>query len=143
MGEIEDKKYFDSLRVCDQVNFIGAKYGIEKHAIFSISSLFVLPSYSENFGISIAEAMTYKIPVITTTGTPWQEIKENDAGWWIELTQENIDNTMSEALSCNDVKLKAKGKRGFDIIKHYTWDKQALNLKQAYEEVLNKKKENK
>ena len=59
--------------------------------------------------------MSYKIPVITTTGTPWQEIKENDAGWWLELNQENIDNAIDEALNCSDNELKAKGNNGFDI----------------------------
>ena len=43
--------------------------------------------------MAIAESMSYKIPVITTTGTPWQEIKENDAGWWLELNQENITSS--------------------------------------------------
>ena len=140
VGGIEDKKYFDSLEQVKGMHFLGAIDGIEKHTLFSISSLFVLPSKSENFGMSIAEAMSYKIPVITTTGTPWREMKEKDAGWWVELNQKNIDNAIDEALSCSDNELKAKGKRGFDIIKNYSWGIQAEKMKKCYEEILKNKK---
>jgi len=137
VGGVEDQGYFDDLDKVDGVYFLGALDGIQKHTIFSISNIFVLPSITENFGMAIAESMSYKIPVITTTGTPWQEIKENDAGWWLELNQENIDNAIDEALNCSDNELKAKGNNGFDIIKNYTWDKQALKMKQTYEGILN------
>jgi glycosyltransferase involved in cell wall biosynthesis len=141
VGGVEDEKYFKTLSLVDNIHFLGALDGIQKHTIFSISSLFVLPSKTENFGISIAEAMCYKLPVITTTGTPWQEIKEKDAGWWVELSQENIDNAIDEALVCGDDKLKAKGNIDFDIIRSYTWDKQALKMKQKYEEILENKRD--
>ena len=80
--------------------------------------------------------MCYKIPVITTTGTPWQELKENNAGWWVQLNQENIDNALIMALKCSDKELKIKGTRCYDIIKNYTWDKQALKMKNTYEKLL-------
>jgi glycosyltransferase involved in cell wall biosynthesis len=139
VGGVEDKRYFDSLEKLDRVHFLGALDGIEKHTLFSISSLFLLPSKTENFGMAIAEAMSYRIPVITTQGTPWKELQDNDAGWWIELSQENLDNALEEALSCEISDLKAKGNRGFDIIKNYTWETQALKMKESYEEILKNK----
>lgn len=139
VGEVEDKKYFNGIKKVEGAHFLGALDGMEKHTLLSISSLFVLPSRTENFGMAIAEAMSYKIPVITTTGTPWKEIKDKDAGWWVELSQVNIDNALEEALHCSKKELKAKGCKSFDIIKHYTWDKQALKMKQTYENILNNK----
>jgi glycosyltransferase involved in cell wall biosynthesis len=143
IGGVEDKSYFEDIEKVDGVHFLGELDGIKKHTLFSISSLFVLPSRTENFGMVIAEAMSYKIPVITTKGTPWQEIKDKDAGWWVELSQVNIDNALEEALQCSKKELKAKGCKSFDIIKHYTWDKQALKMKQTYENILNNKMKNK
>ena len=55
----------------DTVNFVGPVYGKQKESIFKESHAFILPTYSENFGIAIAEAMSWGLPVITTTGTPW------------------------------------------------------------------------
>jgi glycosyltransferase involved in cell wall biosynthesis len=136
VGGIEDKNYFNSLEKVDGVKFLGQLDGLQKHTIFSISDLFVLPTYTENFGIAIAEAMSYKLPVITTTGTPWREIKEKDAGWWIELNQKNLDRALEEALNCDKECLKSKGENGYNIIKNYTWDKQAIKMKEVYKKIL-------
>jgi len=136
VGGVEDRSYFDKLEKVTGICFLGMLDGLDKHTIFSISSLFVLPSKSENFGMSIAEAMSYKIPVITTKGTPWKEIEENNSGWWIDLTQENIDNAIDEALGCTCHELKSKGSKGLDIIRKYTWDVQAKKFEKAYENIL-------
>jgi len=42
--------------------------------------VFILPSKSENFGHAIYEAMTVGRPVITSYFTPWNNLKENNAG---------------------------------------------------------------
>lgn len=143
VGGIWNKDYFNSLEKVDGIQFLGQLDGIQKHTIFNISNLFVLPTYTENFGMAIAEAMSYKLPVITTTGTPWSEIKDNNAGWWIELSPENLDKALEEALNCDDKCLTLKGENGYNIIKNYTCEKQALKMKKAYEEILNKKEKKK
>jgi len=54
--------------------FTGAVYGDEKDALYRMADLFVLPSFTENFGVVVTDALSYGIPVITTKGTPWQEL---------------------------------------------------------------------
>ena len=49
--------------------------------MFRDSDAFVLPTYSENFGIAIAEAMSWGLPVITTTGTPWSALSDPSMGY--------------------------------------------------------------
>lgn len=43
----------------------------QRDALYRSADIFVLPSLSENFGIVVAEAMSYGVPVLTTNETPW------------------------------------------------------------------------
>jgi glycosyltransferase involved in cell wall biosynthesis len=46
----------------------GLLLGEEKNAAFFDADYFILPTYSENFGIAAFEALAYGVPVLTTTG---------------------------------------------------------------------------
>ena len=63
--------------------FTGALSDDEKWAACARADLFALPTYSENFGIVVAEALWAGVPVITIKGTPWQELEERKCGWWM------------------------------------------------------------
>lgn len=66
-GEIEQgKKIADELGVGEQTIFLGWVSGIEKKRIFSLASVFCLPSYAEGFPMAVLDAMSYGLPVITT-----------------------------------------------------------------------------
>ena len=54
----------------DVVKYIGNIEESQKWSIYQNCDLFILPSFSENFGIVIAEALSQRLPVITTKGTP-------------------------------------------------------------------------
>ena len=143
VGGVDDKKYKKSLDrlivnsgINDRVHFLGMLNGKARIDAYNASNFFVLPSQTENFGIVIAEAMAAKLPVITTHGTPWQEIEEHDAGWWVELNQENIDYSLAEALSSSEDELNRKGLNGFALIQKYEWIYQALKMKKVYEWIL-------
>jgi len=49
-----------------QVFYIKAQYDKNLIACYKNSDLFVLPSYTENFGLTIFEAMSQKIPVVVS-----------------------------------------------------------------------------
>ncbi len=57
--------------------FTGPVYGQDKDALHRVADLFVLPSFTENFGVVVTDALSYGIPVITTKGTPWSELLGN------------------------------------------------------------------
>jgi glycosyltransferase involved in cell wall biosynthesis len=58
---------------------MGPVYGKEKNDHYAKADLFVLPTYSENFGVVVVEALAQGCPVITTKGTPWQELQGRPA----------------------------------------------------------------
>lgn len=48
--------------------------------VFSHALVYIQPSESENFGHSLAEALSAGLPVITSHNTPWQELTAHKAG---------------------------------------------------------------
>lgn len=93
------KKEIYALGLEPNIEYVGSVEGKEKDHLFRESELFILPSYSENFGIVVAEALAYGLPVLTTTGTPWSGLIERQCGWCVEPTEQEIGNALNIALS--------------------------------------------
>lgn len=94
--QLKDMILLKKLQNCVQI--IPPVFGESKRRLYYESSLFILPTYSENFGMVIAEAMSCGVPCITTNGTPWQELNDKNLGWCIELNQKNLISTISKAI---------------------------------------------
>lgn len=75
------KKDVERLGLTGIVSFVGYVSGKKKEDLFISSDFFVLPTYSENFGNVVAEALKYGKPVITTNKTPWSEIETQMSGY--------------------------------------------------------------
>ena len=82
-----------------------------------------MPTYSENFGIVVAEALSYGIPVITTTGTPWKILEENNCGWYIEPQLESLKKALLEAFEINKNDYSIKSKNAINLSKSFNWKK--------------------
>lgn len=78
------------------VTFLGPVYGEARWQLIREADAVVLPSYSENYGLIVAEALASATPVITTTGTPWQCVADSEAGWWVAPTVEGIAGALAE-----------------------------------------------
>ena len=102
-----------------KIEFVGPVYGVEKWQMVRDADVVVLPSYSENFGLIVAEALASGTPVMTTTGTPWQAIEANDCGWWIEPNVEAIKRTLKAIQLTSSDDLRMKGQRGRTLIEEY------------------------
>ena len=98
---------------------------------YGIASLFLLPSHSENFGLSIAEALAHGVPVVVTDTTPWGRINQNGAGWCVSW--EEYRDAIRQATSEHSESLKLRGASGRDwVSKEYSWDKWAAVLSDFY-----------
>lgn len=115
-----DKEYIENLnqsaKNIKNVNFVGAKYGEDKWDFLRSADVMVLPTYSENFGIVIAEALAVGVPVITTQGTPWEDLEIHKCGWWINLSVSNLSLTLEEAMDTSTNDLAIMGSSGRELV---------------------------
>lgn len=117
----------------ERVVIAGPLFGEAKQAAYRNADLFVLPSYSENFGIVVAEALGFGVPVLTTTGCPWQELQTHKCGWWVEPTPAGIETALNEALRTTNEELSSMGRRGRRLVeKNYQWSGIAERMLEFY-----------
>ena len=113
-------------------------HGSDKDTAYQNADLFVLPSYSENFGIVVAEALGYGVSVLTTTGCPWQELEMHRCGWWVDPTPRGIEAGLRAAVGCENTVLFDMGRRGRLLVERkYQWPGIAERMLEFYDWVLN------
>jgi len=116
----------------DAIKFTGPLYHELKWRAYSQADLFILPTFTENFGIVVAEALAAGVPVITTTGAPWRDLVEYRCGWWIDIGVEPLVQALREATSLGEG-LKEMGERGRKLVlEKYTWPKIAKDIISVY-----------
>ena len=116
-GPVSDENYFKlmlkRIRINNLENKIFYKGSVfekqNKDQIFKNANAFILPSKSENFGISIGEALSHGLPVLTTNETPWKLIDEYKAGYIFPFSKENITTYLNKLFSLNDEALYQMG----------------------------------
>lgn len=105
-----------------------------KTALLTIADLFVLPSYYENFGIAVAEAMAVGTPVVISKGIYiWEDVEKAQGGW---VGNGNIDEIASliETALTNPQERQQRGLNAQNYaLNYYSWDVIAQQMIQAYQ----------
>ncbi|WP_204138993.1 hormogonium polysaccharide biosynthesis glycosyltransferase HpsP [Halomicronema sp. CCY15110] len=121
------------------VTLTGYVAGDTKAALLQAADLFVLPSYYENFGISVAEAMLAAIPVVISDQVHiWETIQQTDSGWICECTVESVTTQLQAALQSPEERTQ----RGLNAQRcakdHYSWGAIAESAIGIYQNLLAK-----
>ncbi len=130
------KARVEKLKLTNKIRFLGLLRGQERLDAFAASSLFVLPSHTENFGMCVVEALASGLPVVTTKGTPWKRLDESGCGWSINLSEENLYSALYEALSSQASELKLKSDNARELSKEYDLRVLAHKYQQLYDYAL-------
>lgn len=116
------------------VHVRGGAYGDDRREFLEDCDLFVCPTFSENFGIAIAEAMERGKPVITTTGTPWSILKRERMGWWVDASPPALAEALAEALAASPETLRVMGDRcRSHVVNSYSWEGVVDRMRAVYE----------
>ena len=119
------------------VAFVGEKHGAELDAEYAGCDVLVLPSFTENFGGVVVDALAHGKPVIASRFTPWGELGEKGCGWWVDNAPESLAKTIAEAASLPRERLTEMGEKGRALVEaKYTWEAVAKAMVAGYERVL-------
>ena len=117
------------LRIADRVRILPRTViGPQKERLFAAARLFVLPSYSENFGNTVLEAMRRSVPVVVTPEVG----AASGAGLVVSGEPEPLGSAIRLLIS--DLGLaRSMGEAGRRYAAaHYTWDHIAAQMEDLY-----------
>ena len=120
------------LSIDKSIEYVGEVDGAEKAKLYGQADLFVLPTFSENFGVVVAEALAHGLPVITTRGAPWSDLQTHGCGWWVDIGVEPLIRALREAVDLGDDERRAMGASGREYVQRYNWDEIAQQTIEVY-----------
>ena len=91
--------------------------------------------------MTIAEALSVGLPVITTNNTPWKKLQNYNAGWCVDANEESLYEGIFEAMQLNQNQLNKIGDNGKKWMnREFNWEIIANKMLSTYRWIENKEK---
>jgi glycosyltransferase involved in cell wall biosynthesis len=133
------EKLAESHSVIDRITFAGQVSGTDKVALLENASVLVLPSYSENFGNVVLEAMAVGCPVVVTPEVGISDIVQKSGAGVVVKGEPEMLGKEIRSLLLNSHELKEMGKRGQKMVeKDFTWLSIAKIMESIYKSIQKK-----
>lgn len=131
------KEWISKAGIQDKVIFTGLIEGNDKFSAFQDADVFLLPSYSENFGITIVEAMLFESPVVISNKVNiWREIQDAGAGIVTNCNAYEVKSAMVKILGdsvfANTMGIAAKQL----VLDRYNWEIIVPQLTRSYNSII-------
>jgi glycosyltransferase involved in cell wall biosynthesis len=124
-----------ALRIERDIIWTGFVTGEQKRAAFVDSDLFVLPSYSENFGVAVLDAMAFGLPVVVSDGVAiHDEISEAKAGLIIPCDETALFQALNSLVEDADLRLSL-GRNGRSLSRKFSLENAVTKLLELYAQV--------
>ena len=132
------EKLVSENRLDERVIFCGPVYGADKVALFKGAKAFIMPSYSENFGIAALEAMASGCPVVVTPEVGISDtVRETGSGIVVQGDPGILGSSIKNLLS-NPELMHQMGENGRRVVKErFTWEAITALMENAYQNILN------
>jgi glycosyltransferase involved in cell wall biosynthesis len=126
-----------SLDLAQHITFTGLVIDRAKDELLQGSDLFVLPSFSENFGIAVAEALSAGLPVVITSGIQIAaEIAAADAGLVVSGEMQPLADAIAQVLGSPQLRHKLSQNGKALAASRYNWSKISQDLALVYQEIV-------
>ena len=110
------QRMIEELGLRDRCLWVGQVDESQKIWLYQHAGCYVLPSYSENFGNTVAEALAHETPVITTPHTVWTDLPAEGCGWIAETDPQALRDAISTALDLDASERQRMGRSGRRLI---------------------------
>jgi len=131
------KEHVKNLKCHKFIKFLGHVQGHEKEILYKTSKVFVLPSFSENFGNVVLESLSFSTPVIASKYTPWEDLEYFQCGFWIDNSPVKIRDKMEKVFTLNNKSYRAICKNSYNFVNEkYSISNNGKTIKSVYEKYM-------
>lgn len=128
--------FFEEGGCADAVTFTGLLEGEMKSGALAAASIFVAPSYSEGFSMSVLEAMAAGLPCVLTEGCNFPEAGEEGAASIVPIDAEAFAVALQELLGNRTGRERMGAKARDLVLREYTWDQIAVRFEAICRDLL-------
>lgn len=117
-----------------QIYWLGPVYGDDKRDAYAAAECLVLPSFTENFGVVVLEALASARPAMTSTGGPWSILEDERCGWWVKPDIDTLAGALLRLFSTSQTELRSMGARGHHLAqKEFAWPRICDRTRRLYQ----------
>jgi glycosyltransferase involved in cell wall biosynthesis len=139
-----DSKFVDELKtlarelgIVDDVLWTGFLEGDDKLSALAAASIFVLPSFSENFGIALVEAMSAGLPCVTSDQVGLApDVKESDAGLVVRCNPIELAAALKQLLDNPEMRSRLATNAQRLVSERFSLEAMTASLIELYDQVL-------
>jgi glycosyltransferase involved in cell wall biosynthesis len=140
-GEASYVKMLETLagknRWAKAIHFLGHLDGEVKSKTYREAKIMVLPSYSENFGNVVLEALAHATPVVASRFTPWSGLENARCGKWVDNDPAALAHGMEALLSLDNAGYVTIANAAYRfVIENYDIQKNGDKLEKLYSSYL-------
>lgn len=133
------KSLTEQLGLSDRVVWTGYLDGGIKAGAFAAADLYVLPSFSENFGIAAAEALMAGLPCVLGRGVALaDEVEGAGAGLGIDPEPASVAGALVRIMKNEPLRLEMSGRAMALAREKYAMEAMGKNLVTLYEDILSR-----
>jgi len=136
-GWLEDdlKEFIQKLNLIDNVKLLGYVSDEELSWLYSNCFGFIYPSLYEGFGLPVLEAMGMGAAVITSNTTSLPEVGGSAVHYVNPFKELEIVEALEKVARDNEYRSQLK-RKAINQAKKYSWEKTALKVIDAYQQVI-------
>jgi glycosyltransferase involved in cell wall biosynthesis len=123
--------------VLGKTTLTGLLEGKDRFAVMQQAEVFALPSYTENFGLVVAEAMSTGVPVVISDQVNiWPEVLQADAGLVVPCDPQATAEALRSLLD-DPARARQMGRNGRKwVAEHLSWNVVGAQMIRVYEEIV-------